>query len=240
MLRNETPATNIIGDQIDFADTENGGKTLNNYFSFCSSDKKFDLTIKEKTGVRVLKSYGKGHESEGFYDVDSKADECHSPFDNEPKQITTPFDIKYSHPAFMRATSCTKCNKDLTFVNGIRQVFGNYAHFDNPEGWLETKNQFVCNDCGLYFVFIVNIMYCTQTKSKYRTPHPVYKWIKNEKSPCYDTKTITWNEECMVCGNKTVSFSTDGAGCVTGKTSMYGNSVCTKCNLCHHADEHDD
>lgn len=51
---------------------------------------------------------------------------------------------------------------------------------------------------------------------------------------------VYWDGNCIFCKGETVTFATQSAGCVTGHSSMYLDTLCPKCLMIHYAEEHDD
>ena len=224
-----------------------GGTVIDNYSNISTSDKLTELTVFFKEGINTIRA------SKNDLEVN---------FDNGSWRNNFTFSVPFTMANALK--ECSKCQTKLMYVNGIHQFIDGYGHFHNPEGWIETKNQYYCTPCGLYFVQTQRtFLFCTGgynvlnttlinkpqvllTESKYRTPRVhVYSVKKSpeemkERWSYSDEEMIYWEGECVVCQTKTQPFSEDGFGCVTGKTSLYGESVCPKCNLLHHAEEHGD
>ena len=132
-----------------------------------------------------------------------------------------------------------------------------YCHFDRTTGWIETKNQYNCPTCSLYFTQIQRkFLFCTSgyyvlnvtptdkkkinPNSKYRKPRniPLYYIPKEEIYNSWDKyDTIEWDGKCVVRKGEIFNLDEDFYACCTGKSSLFGDFICPSCNLLHHAEE---
>lgn len=77
---------------------------------------------------------------------------------------------------------------------------------------------------------------------KYRKPLPIYKWIEHPRSAKHPhgTETIAWNGNCFMCGTDTIPIKEKTIGSIIGKSSVYCDTIGSKCQMIHYAEEHDD
>ena len=216
-----------------------GGTVLENYSYILTSPKSTQLTVHNKDGINIVTA------SENDSEVTFEK------YMNSFRKSTfsVPFDMSNS------LKECSHCKHKLKFISGIHQFIDRYAHLSNkPEGWIETKNQYYCQQCALYFVQIQRtflvcttgyyVLNTTLTDEKININSPKYR---KPTVPLYYTKKtdywqnpVYWDGKCIVCKTETCPFSEDASASVTGKFSLYGDSVCPNCNLLHHAEEHND
>lgn len=229
-----------IENESDLNDI-NGGTYLENYSNVLISKEKINLTINDKKGINMVTA------SEGDKEVSNGKEGWFS-------KITFPVPFNMVN----HITQCNECNSPLKYISGIHQYLDRYAHFNNPQGWIETKNQYQCESCQLYhvqtqrkFLFLTASYYELRTslcdkkeiikEPKYRKPTiPLYYNKDPNSSYSWNTIPVYWDGNCLVCKGEIYSFEEEAFGCVTGKTSLYGEFICPKCNLLYHAEEHDD
>lgn len=227
---------------------ENGGTVLANYSNISSYPEIQTLSVHDKGGINCVTADRK--DTEVLYQKEH-------PF--KCRKFSVPFNV------INPLTQCNICKSQLEYVDGIHQFVDYYAHlFHKPAGWIQTKNQYHCPICSLYFVqtqrkflFLTGSYYVMNTSlisNKFIIDSPVYRrpniplyyveLSEEERKKTwrgYTTeRSVDWDGNCLVCSKQTFCFSEDGVGCVTGKSSRYGDYLCPHCNLLHHAEEHDD
>jgi len=219
---------------------ENSFKFRENYFDTFTSPTEISMILPIKKGISSVnvttEDFQKG-------EVICKSSKYESDIFN--MHFKVPFTMVKS------CESCPVCKEPIEYVNGVKQYLARYAHFDNPEGWMETKNQYSCKKCSQYIVNIERT-YILVHAAYYvlhvypTTPCSEYKVVTNygKQLPCYKWPQhgdpISWDGKCFICGSETILTNVDCCGCVTGKSSCYNDSVCPKCSMIHYAEEHND
>lgn len=225
-------------------DADDGGKLLAAYSTIIFSNLPIDLNVGPRKGVLVIcadrRDFGK--------EIKEALEEDSTYYRMHQRSFLVPFDVAH--------TKCPTCDHKLAYMNGLKQYLDRYAHLSQPEGWLDTKNQYLCSNCDKYVVFVhrtylfvhspyyvlnvrpgVERQYNVHPDPKLRKPEPIYKWILEPKF-----YTIRWDGNCMVCDHAThvLMDGEFGAASITGKMTLIGESICPQCFLIHHAEEHDD
>jgi hypothetical protein len=239
--------------------SENAGLKYENYHA----------TIRSKTPIDLITEYSpqdiQDMKKRGILVIQANRNDFGSKVP-EPCKTDSPYHgmvQRFFDVPFVRLTGqhddehCPDCSNKMTYVNGSHQYLDRYSCLNGKsKGWLHTKNQYMCPGCNLYvvrvqrsFIFVNTGYYvlivhlgaraprlsgernAKKTKNQYRKPAPIYG---------LNHDSIPWDGKCMVCGIETVPWQERGDGGVTGKRSLYSDSVCPECYLVHHAEEHDD
>ena len=232
--------------------TDTGYDKYDNYFAVCIFNEQIQMTVHNREKVLSITAT-KDDLPKGEVMEYCSEREKESPFALLRKRhFSVPFQMN------VPMNTCPECHGKIEYINGIKQYLDEYAHFRNPRGWVETKNQYHCRECGKYIVqvqrtyilvhtgyYVLHVYPMNQNegeqkpmKSGCHKPSPCYKMIG--EGEWFDKKPVYWDGKCFCCSTETVVLENESAGCVTGHSSVCCRTVCPKCLLVHYAEEHDD
>lgn len=160
------------------------------------------------------------------------------------RKFCVPFKMK------INMDECVKCGNKMEYIGGIKQYLDRYAYFENPSGWIETKNQYMCSKCCNYFVhiereyifthngrYVLHVLPFSGDISKLRYKETTGMKIAYEM---FEEQPIFWEGICFMCGEQTQCYNKKSRCCVTGKSSQYYECVCERCEMMYYAEEHCD
>lgn len=138
---------NANGEHFDFSD-KCSALSRDNYYTKCISTAPFTLSVYARNYVLSIEACA-ADEKEGF--IVEKHQKKYASIFEPLREFLVPFEMAY--PEY----KCSKCQNELKYVNGIKQYLDYGAHFFNVNGWIETKNQYYCEQCkaaavGMKFV----------------------------------------------------------------------------------------
>ena len=232
--------------------TDTGYDKYDNYFAVCIFSEPIPLVVYNRKGISSITATKDDLLSGEVIEPCSKW-EREEPFAfSRVRHFIVPFEMTTP------MNTCPVCRGKIKYVNGIKQYLNRYAHFDEPERWIETKNQFHCQECDKYIVHVQRIYILINTgffvlhiyptnrndmelkhmKLGCHKPSPCYKWVEDDSM--FGKKQVCWDGKCFCCGTETIAFEKQSLGCVTGHSSVYCETVCPICLLVHYAEEHHD
>lgn len=109
-------------------------------------------------------------------------------------------------------TECDICKNKMKYINGYHQFPNRHAPNYNPVGWNENMNQFYCNTCKKYLLYITREYIFEYSLSFEFYVYPSQRSVEQANSfdqqkildhPSVYLCDVRWDTNCIVCKKRT-------------------------------------